>query len=73
MTISSSVRKAGPFSGNDVATVFPFTFKVFAEADLFVVFTDAADVESTLSIGTDYTVSSSARCSTRWRPRSSPR
>ena len=34
MTISSEVRKAGPYDGNDVTTSFPFSFKVFAASDV---------------------------------------
>lgn len=56
MTISSEVRKAGPFAGNDVATSFPFTFKVFSDTDVLVVQADALGAESTLELGTDYTV-----------------
>ena len=37
MTVSASTRKAGPFTGNGVQTVFPFTFKVFTEVDIRVV------------------------------------
>jgi hypothetical protein len=55
MTINSETRVAGPFEGNDSATVFPFTFKVFAEDELYVV--RAADsVETVLVLDTDYTV-----------------
>lgn len=56
MTISSQNRQAGPYLGNDVATAFTFAFKVFAASDLQVVRTDAAGVESTLTLTTDYTV-----------------
>jgi hypothetical protein len=56
MTISSEVRKAGPFAGNGSTTEFPFTFKVFADVDVVAVFTDADGIESTLTMGTDYTV-----------------
>jgi hypothetical protein len=56
MTISSNVRKAGPFTGNNVATAFPFTFKVFAAADVQVV-REIAGIESVLVLNTDYTVS----------------
>lgn len=34
MTINSTIRLAGPFIGNGVTQSFPFTFKVFAAADL---------------------------------------
>ena len=37
MTINSEVRAAGPFEGNDVATSFPFEFKVFADSEVLVV------------------------------------
>lgn len=57
MTISSSTRKAGPFTGNGVTTVFPFEFKVFAAADLLVVQANTTTgVESTKVLTTDYTV-----------------
>lgn len=60
MTISSSTRKAGPFSGNGVTTAFPFTFKVFAASDIRVVKTSALNVETTLTLTTHYTVSLNA-------------
>lgn len=61
MTISSQVRKAGPFVGNDSTTVFPFTFKVFTAADLYVVRTQASlALDVTLTMGTDYSVSLNA-------------
>jgi hypothetical protein len=56
MTISSEVRKAGPYLGNDTATAFPFAFKVFSTADVLVVHADTAGNETTLDEGTDYTV-----------------
>lgn len=37
MTIPSTQRKAGPFSGNGVQTSWPFTFKVFSASDVAVV------------------------------------
>lgn len=51
MTVSSTVRKAGPFSGNGVTTVFSFTFKVFNPSDVRVVQTDPSGVESDLTVG----------------------
>lgn len=56
MTISSTVRKAGPFIGNGGASAFPFYFKVFQQADLLVVMADSSGDETTLALGTDYTV-----------------
>lgn len=60
MTISSEVRKAGPYNGNDVTTSFPFSFKVFSADDMVVVRTDASDIETTLTGGTDYSVTLNA-------------
>ena len=57
MTISSTTRIAGPFVGNGTASVFPFTFKVFAAADLDVVRLDTSTgAESTLVLNSDYSV-----------------
>ena len=33
MTINSSTRIAGPYTGNGSTTAFPFSFKVFTTAD----------------------------------------
>lgn len=65
MTISSTTRKAGPFIGNGSASSFPFTFKVFQASDLLVVQLDTTfDVESTLVLNTNYTVSLNANQNT---------
>jgi hypothetical protein len=57
MTISSTTRIAGPFTGNGTASAFPFTFKVFAATDLDVIkLTVSTGTESTLVLTTDYTV-----------------
>lgn len=57
MTISSTTRIAGPFVGNGTASVFPFTFKVFAAADLDVVrLTTSTGVETTLVLNSHYSV-----------------
>ena len=61
MTISSTTRIAGPFTGNGVAYLFPFAFKVFTAADLFVATAlIATGVQSTLALGTNYTVALNA-------------
>lgn len=60
MTISSETRKAGPFTGNGLTATYPFTFKVFANTDLVVVRTDLLNVDTTLALTTDYTVSLNA-------------
>ena len=59
MTISATYTPAQA-NGNDVAVAFPFTFKVFVEADLTVILTDALGVNTTQAITTDYTVSLNA-------------
>ena len=56
MTVSSTTRKAGPFTGNGSQTVFPFTFKVFTKYDLEVVRADTAGTETPLVVDSDYTV-----------------
>lgn len=61
MTISSTTRTAGPFTGNDVTVTFAFTFKVFAASDLQLVRTlTSTGVSTTLTITTDYTVTLNA-------------
>lgn len=61
MTIASSTRKAGPFTGDDASTVFAFSFKVFSASDLYVVKAVAATgVETVLTLTTDYTVTLNA-------------
>lgn len=60
MTISSSLRRAGPYNGNDSATAFPFEFKVFAKSDVLVTLTNVAGIESTLVLDSDYTVTLSS-------------
>lgn len=57
MTISSTVRTAGPYPGNGVAVAFSFGFKVFTTAQVVVQQTDdATDEIAELELGTDYTV-----------------
>lgn len=60
MSISSSTRKAGPYSCNGSTVAFPFAFKVFTTADVRVVLTDTNAVESDLVLGTNYTVALNA-------------
>ncbi len=60
MSISSTTRKAGPFSGNGVTVAFPFTYKVFQTSDVLVVRTDTSGLETTLTLTTDYTVALNA-------------
>lgn len=60
MTISSTNRKAGPYTGNGVTVAFPFAFKVFSASDVLVVRTDLLSVETDLTLTTDYTVTLNA-------------
>ena len=60
MTAPATTRRAGPFNGNDSATAFPFTFKVFAKEDIQVQLTDVAAVTTTLVLDSDYSVSVNA-------------
>lgn len=57
MTISSTTRVAGPFTGNGTASAFPFNWKVFAAADLDVVRRNTTSgTDTALVLNTDYTV-----------------
>ena len=56
MTISSEVRKAGPYDGNDSSTVFPFAFKVFTADQVHVILTNPDGAESDAAQGSGYTV-----------------
>lgn len=56
MTVQSTTRKAGPFLGNGVTTAFPFDFKIFQASDVRVILADAAGVESTLTLNSDYSM-----------------
>ena len=59
MAITTTTRKV-TFVGNDTATVFPFAFKVFTTADLFVVTVDEGGNVALLALGTDYTAALNA-------------
>lgn len=60
MTVSATVRKAGPFSGNGVTTAFPFAFKVFTTADLALTLTDVFGVITPLTLNSDYSIALNA-------------
>jgi hypothetical protein len=61
MTISSVIRKAGPFIGNGGASTFAFAFKVFAATDLLVVTAETdTGAETTLTLNSDYSVALNA-------------
>lgn len=60
MTISSTVRRAGPFDGNGVTTAFPFSFKIFSKTDIQVLLTAVNGAVSTLVLDSDYSVTMNA-------------
>lgn len=61
MTINSTIRKAGPYTGNGVNASFAFDFKIFTTADVLVVqAVTSTGVETTKTLTTDYTVSMNA-------------
>src|SRR4051812_44965273 len=59
MTVATSTRRAGPFTGNGSTVDFPFTFKVFAAADLQV-FATTANVAEQQTLDVDYSVTLNA-------------
>jgi|LakMenEpi03Aug12_release.lakeMendotaPanAssembly.Ray.scaffolds.fasta_scaffold60761_2 hypothetical protein len=57
MTISTEIRRAGPYAGNGTTTAFAFAFKVFSTSQVRVTrAVVATGVETTLALTTDYTV-----------------
>jgi Phage Tail Collar Domain len=61
LTISSTTRKAGPFTGTGATVAFPFTFKVFAASDVLAVQAlTSTGVETVKVLTTDYTVALNA-------------
>lgn len=63
MSISSEIRRAGPYSGNGSTTAFAFAFKVFTTAQVVVTRT-VSGVETVLTLTTHYTVSLNANQNT---------
>ena len=56
MSLSSVVSRVS-YTGNGAVDTYSYTFKVFDQGDLLVTVKDLSDVETTLVIATDYTVS----------------
>lgn len=56
MAISSTSRKAGPFTGNGTTTEFSFDFKVFDPTDVAVVQACPLGAEVTLALGSAYDI-----------------
>ncbi len=57
MTVASETNRSGPYNGNGSTTVFAYGFRILDEDHISVVSQSAAGVETTLTIGTHYTVS----------------
>jgi len=58
MTVSSTVRRAGPFTGNGSTSTFPFSFIALESSDVLAVTLNVASgVQTTLVLNTDYSVS----------------
>lgn len=55
MTISSTIRKAGPYTGNGSVQNFPFAYKLFNAAEVLVVLTTAG-VSAVQLLSTHYSV-----------------
>src|SRR5260370_35510200 len=60
MTISRTLRRAGPYSGNGVATGFGFSFKVFTKADVQLLLISGSGTLTTLTLDSDYSVALNA-------------
>lgn len=56
MTVNTLNITSGPFVGNGVTTQFAYTFRVEDKTELIVFETDDNNVETTLTVDTDYTV-----------------
>lgn len=56
MTINTKKVTSGPYSGNDIADTFSYTFKINDKTQLSVYETDDVGVETLLTLDTDYTV-----------------
>ena len=57
MTVPSEINRSGPYNGNGVTTVFDYDFRIIESSHLHVIKANAAGVETTLALTTDYTVS----------------
>lgn len=55
MTIASTANENN-YIGSDSTDTFSYAYKIFAETDLLVTQRDASDIETTLVLNTDYTV-----------------
>lgn len=56
MTVPSTTRRAGPFTGTGALVAYPFEFKVFAKQDLAVTIADSNGLETDLVLDSTFTV-----------------
>lgn len=56
MTVSSTSNR-NDYTGNGATGSYSYTYRIFQDSDLLVTVKDTSDVESTLTLTTDYTVS----------------
>jgi len=56
LTVNTTNITSGPYPGNGIADTFSYTFKVEDKTQLSVYETDDSDVETLLTVDTDYTV-----------------
>ena len=64
MTISSTTRIAGPYTGTGLQAAFPFGFKVFQVTDVLVTLTDTSGNLVTQTLTSQYTVTLNANQNT---------
>lgn len=60
MTVSSTVRTAGPFIGTGLVSAYAFSYKVFEDSDVVAQTTDTSGTLTTLTLDSDYTVALNA-------------
>jgi hypothetical protein len=60
MTVPSTARRAGPFTGTGSAVNYPFTFKVFSASDVGVTTADTNGLETTQTLGSGFSISLNA-------------
>jgi len=56
MTVQNQTITAGPYTGNDVADTFNYTWRIVSASQVIVIETDDLGVETVLVEGTDYRV-----------------
>lgn len=65
MTISNSIRRAGPYAGDGQRVDYPFVFKVFSASDVSAYVADGNGLERALQQGADYSVTLNPEQETR--------